>query len=53
MTPATIFPGRAIGRLADGYEANFLVLAGDPLDHLNNVRRIRHRYKRGELLGVD
>ena len=30
-TPRAIFPHRKIGKLADGFEASFLVLAGDPL----------------------
>jgi imidazolonepropionase-like amidohydrolase len=46
-TPRAIFPGRRIGALADGYEASFLALAGDPLEDLANVRRIRLRFKQG------
>lgn len=30
-TPQVIFPERRIGRLADGYEASFLVIDGDPI----------------------
>ena len=30
-TPRAIFPGRRIGRLAEGYEASFLALEADPL----------------------
>ena len=44
---ATIFPKRKIGRLADGYEASFLVLGGNPLDHFENVKDIRLRFKQG------
>jgi len=46
-TPATIFPERRIGRLADGYEASFLALAGSPLDDFDNVGKIERRFKRG------
>lgn len=46
-TPRAIFPGRKIGRLDPGYEASFLVLAGDPLADFENVRKINRRVKRG------
>jgi hypothetical protein len=48
--PLTIFPGRRIGALREGYEASFLALAGDPLTDLENVRRIRLRVKQGTVL---
>jgi hypothetical protein len=51
-TPATIFPGRKIGRLAEGYEASFLVLGGNPLVDLSALRDVRLRVKRGHLLAV-
>lgn len=47
-TPRAIFPGRRIGRLAEGYEASFLVLSGNPLDNFDQVRKIRFRFKQGE-----
>lgn len=50
-TPRAIFPGRQIGALAEGYEASFLALDGDPLADIANVRRIRLRFKQGVLLG--
>jgi imidazolonepropionase-like amidohydrolase len=46
-TPQAIFPDRRIGRLQDGFEASFLVLAGNPLEDLGNVRRITMRVKQG------
>ncbi len=49
-TPATIFPARKIGRLAQGYEASFLALEGNPLDDLSNVRKIKLRCKQGNIL---
>ena len=49
-TAATIFPKRKIGHLKDGYEANFLVLTGDPLADFANVKTIELRIKQGEPL---
>lgn len=49
-TPRAIFPDRKIGRLADGYEANFLVLEADPLADLANVKKIKYRFRQGVLL---
>jgi imidazolonepropionase-like amidohydrolase len=49
-TPAAIFPGRKIGRFAEGYEASFLALEGDPLRDFEYVRRIRLRVKQGVVL---
>jgi imidazolonepropionase-like amidohydrolase len=51
-TPQAIFPGRRIGELREGYEASFLALEGNPLDNLDNVRKIRLRFKQGQLLGA-
>lgn len=49
-TASTIFPKRKIGHLKDGYEANFLVLTGDPLRDFANVKTIELRIKQGEPL---
>ena len=49
-TAATIFPKRKIGYLKDGYEANFLVLTGNPLADFANVKSIELRFKHGEPL---
>ena len=49
-TPKSIFPGRAIGRIAEGHEASFLVLEGDPLEDFANTQRIALHVKRGRLL---
>lgn len=51
-TAATIFPARRIGRLDDGYEADFLVLDGNPLENFANFQKISRRVKSGELLDV-
>ena len=49
-TPRSIFPGRKIGRFEDGYEASFLVLAGDPLEDFGQTANIVLRVKQGHLL---
>lgn len=46
-TAKTIFPRRKIGALKEGYEASFLALEGNPIEDLNNVRRIKLRFKQG------
>ncbi len=50
--PRAVFPSRRIGHLRDGYEANFLVLDGNPLENFDNVTRIRLRFKQGRPLIV-
>jgi len=49
-TPKTIFPKRNIGALKDGYEANFLVLEGNPIQDFSNVKKISMRMKRADLV---
>ena len=49
-TPKTIFPDRKLGELRPGFEANFLVLNGDPLDDPENLHRIGIRVKSGVVL---
>jgi hypothetical protein len=51
-TAQTIFPARKIGALKDGYEANFIVLAGDPLRDFANGIEVRRLFKHGKLLSV-
>ena len=46
-TPQTIFPQRKLGLLKKGYEANFLVLSGNPLENFENVMAITKRFKQG------
>jgi hypothetical protein len=50
VTPRAIFPDRLIGRLADGYEGNFITLACDPLEDFACVERIGLRVKQGRML---
>jgi len=49
-TAAAIFPNRKIGALKEGYEASFLALEGNPIEDLQNVRKIKIRFKQGLLL---
>ena len=51
-TPRSIFPQRRIGELRDGFEASFLVLAGDPLADFGRTAMIRRRVKQGVPLTV-
>lgn len=50
VTPELIFPQRKIGRLADGYEASFLALAGNPITDFTRTGHIILRVKQGEVL---
>jgi imidazolonepropionase-like amidohydrolase len=47
-TPKDVFPKRRIGELKEGYEASFLVLAGDPLKDWSATHVIRDRWKQGQ-----
>ena len=49
-TPQAIFPNRKIGFLRDGYEANFLVLDGNPLTNFEQIKNIRLRFKQGYVI---
>jgi predicted amidohydrolase YtcJ len=49
-TPTAIFPDRAIGRLREGFKANFVVLGENPLQDFGAVRDVRAVYKSGVLI---
>lgn len=49
-TPKVIFPQRRVGALKEGYEANFLVLEGNPIEDFSTVKKIKMRVKQGEPL---
>lgn len=49
---ATTFPVRRIGRLADGYEASFIVLEGNPLADWGATKDIALRVKDGRVLDL-
>ena len=51
-TPRAIFPQRRIGLLQDGYEASFLVLAGDPIADFTHTGAIVRRVKQGRPLMI-
>jgi hypothetical protein len=51
-TAQDIFPGRKLGRLSEGYEADFLVLDRDPTATLDNLRSISLRVKQGRRVNV-
>ncbi|HEY0992710.1 MAG TPA: amidohydrolase family protein [Kofleriaceae bacterium] len=51
-TAQDIFPNRKLGRLAEGYEADFLVLDRDPTASLDNLRSINLRVKQGRRVTV-
>ncbi len=51
-TAQAIFPNRKIGKLLDGYEANFLVLDRDPAAKLDNLSSISLRVKQGRRIFV-
>ena len=48
-TPRAIFPNRKIGKLDEGYEANFLVLSDNPLQNLLKIRLSAFKVKGGQL----
>jgi imidazolonepropionase-like amidohydrolase len=51
-TPQAIFRGRKIGVLSVGYEASFLALDSNPVDKLENIKRISFRFKHGNQIQV-
>jgi Amidohydrolase family len=50
QTPRAIFPDRKIGRIADGYEASFLVLEGNPKQNLMLLNAQRLKVKKGLII---
>jgi imidazolonepropionase-like amidohydrolase len=51
-TPQSMYPRRLIGRLADGYEASFLVLQANPLADSSALGTITTRVKQGCLVSM-
>lgn len=49
-TPEAIFPNRKIGQLHSGYEANFVVLAKNPLDDIAATKQIVMKVKSGQVM---
>lgn len=52
-TPQSIFPGRKIGKLAEGYEASFVVLRENPIGNLLRIRMVTFKAKKGVLYAAD
>ena len=48
--PEEVALGGRVGELGEGYEANFLVLNGNPLDDPANLHQIGMRVKQGLVL---
>lgn len=46
-TPRIMYPKRKIGLLKEGYEASFIVLAGNPLQNWEEIKNIKMRFKQG------
>lgn len=51
-TPQTIFPGRRIARLREGFEASFIALPENPLDDFEALKTITYRFKQGREIRV-
>ncbi|MBC7850854.1 MAG: amidohydrolase family protein [Chitinophagaceae bacterium] len=49
-TPQSIFPGRKIGKIEEGYEASFLVLESNPIVNFAATRKIVSRFRKGKFL---
>jgi hypothetical protein len=49
-TPQAMFSNRRLGRIKDGYEANFFAVPSDPLNNFENVKDVRRVFKNGEEL---
>ncbi|NCU02343.1 MAG: hypothetical protein GXC73_00005, partial [Chitinophagaceae bacterium] len=49
-TPRAIFPNRKIAALKEGYEASFLVLKQNPVEHFEELYNISFRVKQGTIL---
>lgn len=49
-TAQAIFPDRKVGEFRDGYEANFLVLAENPLEQPQAVNNVVMKVKQGDVL---
>lgn len=47
FTPRLLYPQRRIGRIAEGHEANFIVLGADPLSGPRALREVRMKVRRG------
>jgi imidazolonepropionase-like amidohydrolase len=51
-TPQSIFPGRKIGFIKEGYEASFLVLPKNPLNDISAIYEILQRVRKGKFIKI-
>ncbi|MBP6826873.1 MAG: hypothetical protein KA165_09990 [Saprospiraceae bacterium] len=49
-TPRAIFPKRKVGKIADGFEASFLVLSDNPINNILKLRASSFKVKNGQFL---
>lgn len=49
-TPKAIYPDRKIGEFKNGFEASFIVLNGNPLEEIENLKNISLKVKQGLIL---
>lgn len=49
-TPRAIFPNRKLGKIADGYEASFLVLGDNPVNNILKIRVASFKMKNGRFI---
>lgn len=42
--------GKMIGQIKEDYEADFMLVKENPLDNLNNLKKVEQVYKKGELV---
>jgi imidazolonepropionase-like amidohydrolase len=50
QTTQHIFPNRKLGEIKEGYEANFLVLKGNPIINIESIKTIVWRIKLGKFI---
>lgn len=51
-TAQTIFPNRRIGKLQEGFEANFITVAENPLVNFETLKKINLRFKQGRFINL-
>ncbi|MEZ4920590.1 MAG: amidohydrolase family protein [Saprospiraceae bacterium] len=49
-TPQAVFPNRKIGKIAEGYEASFVVLNDNPTRNLLKIRAVSFMVKNGKVI---
>lgn len=49
-TPETLFPGRNLGRIAEGYEASFVLINGNPMENIKVIKDVSLLVSQGKVL---